>query len=298
MPNSFNVKKIYLENNLDSIQVLILGSSESLFGLNPRYFRFKTFNLAAESQSLYYDKELTLKYLDRMPQLNVVIISIAYFSLWYELFAAVENWRDYFYYKYYGIKSNDKKIFDLKQISYIDLYGIDFAQNSFRKNFTIRWVGFPDENGWINPTGSNDSTPTKTYPNSMSDSAVISKMNSYKKVMKDEFFENNKSYLDTLLTVLNSKWILPVIITTPVYKTYLNYIDYDKYRIINNELNQLCKKYNCIYLNYFEDKRFNYNDFEDSDHLGPVGAKKLSKILDEKIIKIIELNTFNKNNFK
>src|ERR1700741_548291 len=68
IPNSYNQKRIYLEQQLDSIEVLILGSSHSVDGINPQYIHPKAFNLGNISQSMYYDKSLTLKYLSRMPR--------------------------------------------------------------------------------------------------------------------------------------------------------------------------------------------------------------------------------------
>lgn len=132
-------KRKFLESKLDSIKVLILGSSHAYLGINPDYLDIKGYNLAGVSQSLYYDNELYKKYIDKMPNLRIVLISISYFSLWYELYDNyIEDWRDYYYYHFWNVKLNTPKYFDLKQISFIDLYGTSFSQNAFRKNFKVQ----------------------------------------------------------------------------------------------------------------------------------------------------------------
>jgi hypothetical protein len=66
IPNSYSFKRECLEKRLDSIEVLVLGSSQVTYGINPNYFKLKGFNLSNISQSLYYDTRLTLKYVDKI----------------------------------------------------------------------------------------------------------------------------------------------------------------------------------------------------------------------------------------
>ena len=81
--NSFNFKRRHLEDQLDSIQLLVLGSSQATYGIDPDYFSVRAYNLSNPSQSIYYDTRLTLSYLSRLPQLEYVVIPISYFSLGY-----------------------------------------------------------------------------------------------------------------------------------------------------------------------------------------------------------------------
>jgi hypothetical protein len=95
IPNSYNTKRAYYENQLDTIEILVLGSSQALEGINPEFFERKGFNLSNVSQSFYYDSQLTLKYIDQMKRLKCVIITVSYFSLWYQIYDIKESWRDY-----------------------------------------------------------------------------------------------------------------------------------------------------------------------------------------------------------
>ena len=70
-------------------------------GVNPNFFSFYGFNLSNVSQSLYYDTRLTLNYIDKMPKLKVIIMSIGYFSFRYQLSKSSEAWREDYYYTYW-----------------------------------------------------------------------------------------------------------------------------------------------------------------------------------------------------
>ena len=44
IPNDYSFKKEYLDENSDSIEILVLGSSHSYYGINPIYFHLRAFN--------------------------------------------------------------------------------------------------------------------------------------------------------------------------------------------------------------------------------------------------------------
>jgi hypothetical protein len=275
-PNSYSVKRNNLEKNLDSIQILILGSSQSLDGINPSFFDLKGFNLANSVQSLYYDKELTLKYVDKMPNLKIIFISISDFSLWLEIYNSVDSWRDYFYYNFWNIKPNNTKIFDLKQICYIDLYGISFSQNAFRKNFKVELEELPTENGWF--------FQKKQLSFPLTDSSGLARIWVHKQMIRDNVYNNNAGYLESLLSEITKRNIIPILITTPVHKTYYQNADTKKLNNMEELLNKMSSKFHCKYFNYFKDTRFDRIDFADADHLSNNGAIKFSKIINNEII--------------
>ena len=108
--SSYATKKYYFEQQLDSVETLVLGSSQTFNGVNPSCFTSKIFNLANVSQTLYYDKKLTLQYLPKLKKLNTVIISIGYCSFFYQMSDIAENWREGFYDAYFNIAANSKAI--------------------------------------------------------------------------------------------------------------------------------------------------------------------------------------------
>ena len=281
--NSYSEKRTYLETKLDSIQVLILGSSHAYFGINPDNLELKGYNLAGVSQSLYYDEELTRKYTDRLPKLRIVLISISYFSLWYELYLNnIEGWRDYFYYHFWDIKLDKPQCFDLKQISFIDLYGTSYSQNAFRKNFKVVINDYnASENGWY---GADPDIKLDT-----SEDAAKKIITFYNSLMHEDLLVKNEQYLETIVSELTKKKIIPVLITTPVYKSFSNLMDHGRTEVTDEFVRSICRKYHCDYFDYLKDSRFDISDFDNADHLNKKGAEKFSKIINEDIIKNINM---------
>jgi hypothetical protein len=283
-PNSYTIKRDNFEKQMGSDEALILGSSEALYGIDPKYFSVKAYNLAEVSQSLYYDKELIMKYIERMPSLKIVLISVSYFSLWFELYNAVENWRDDYYYISWGIKSNNPAQSWLKQFSCIDLYGTSFSQNAFRKNFRVL-DKYPHENGWYNPADNDLTHGSSSFIQvPLTDSAAGIMVEIHYSQMKDEFLQRNISYLDTLLAALVKHKIAAEIITPPVYKYYTAHTVLVKNKINQEVIQKLCDKYKCSYYDFLNDARFSYEDFLDDNHLNSKGSAKFSGILNDEII--------------
>ncbi len=277
IPNTFTIKKNIFEQKLDSIQVLILGSSETVDGINPSSLSKYGFNLASESQSLYYDTELTLKYIDKMPKLEYVLISIAYFSLWYEIYNGIEDWRDCYYYHFWHTPLNTPKIFDLRNFSYIALYGTDFSQVAFRKNFKI---SVDDERitkaGWFKRM---DSLITEN-----ADSLGEILIQKHKQIMNDGNFENNIKYLNRLLNEITKRKLTPVFVSTPVFYSYSSRMDSQKIKIIKEVTDSFCNKYHCCYLDFLNNSDFKLSDFADPAHLNFRGAEKLTRLINGQLL--------------
>lgn len=66
-------------------EVLLLGSSQIAFGLDPRLVGAHVFNAAGASQDPYYDAQYVEKFLPAMPRLRRVVWGLAPFSFGYDL---------------------------------------------------------------------------------------------------------------------------------------------------------------------------------------------------------------------
>ena len=106
IPNDYKQKRSYMDSHLDEIEVLVLGSSHSLYGINPKYFSQKTYNMAYVSQSLDLDYKILEKYGNEFKNLNVIIVDISYFSLYSTLETGPEPWRAKNYNIYYDIPTS------------------------------------------------------------------------------------------------------------------------------------------------------------------------------------------------
>ena len=277
VPNSYNQKRVYFEKSLDSIQVLVLGNSEALYAINPGYFSYSGFNLANVSQSIYYDKRLALKYIDKMPRLKLVVIPLSYTSFYHQLYDTKENWRDYYYYRFWGIRYDELPYVDGKLFSYVSLYTmpevLKMLQNDFKTNLAANL--YP--NGFMK----ND---TAGREKNISDPLGKIRVALHDSGMHEERRQEIINDLGGFLNELKQKNIQFVFITTPVCTTYSKYCNPEILSQNRHVIDSLCQYYNTTYRSYFTDNRFTEMDFADNDHMSFIGASRFSVILNEEVI--------------
>ncbi len=274
--SSYATKKYFLEQQLDSVEILILGSSQTFNGVNPACFNKRAFNLSNVSQTLYYDKRLTLEYLPKLPKLKTVLINISYFSFFYQLYDIKENWRDYYYNQHFGIKYYQLNPFLLSNYSafamYQPMHSVKLAFNKFE-----------------------DETAKEILPNGYQPKYIQEAINDgvgkeRVDVHNSENFTNRRKEIETdledFVSQLSQKNIQVVFLTTPVYSTYSKFCNKNITEENNQFVHLLCKSHKCKYLNFFEDTRFIKDDFFDNDHLKNNGAIKLSKIINDTLSKL------------
>ncbi len=115
IPNDYKYKADYLKENGKQIETLILGSSHTFTGLNPKLFTNKTFNAAHSAQSLDLDYKIFEQNRKYLPNLKTIIIPISYFSFTKQL-----------------------NNFNQKKLKYYSIYWkIDINNNDFNLNYEI-----------------------------------------------------------------------------------------------------------------------------------------------------------------
>ena len=274
LPNSYAQKKQFLGEQLQTVNILVLGSSHALDDINPDFFSCKGYNLSNVSQSLFYDTRLCMKYIDRLPHLRGVIFTVSFFSLFYELNDLPEDWRDYFYYRYYGIRHPALDYSDPKIFSYTALYTRDFISAMvFSKLNNKEEFGDIQPNGW-------KKVPAPADSNAISDSTGHEHALFHNSLVRMENLKSNIGYLRELLSELHKRNIRVCFVTTPVYQTYSRYLNPFILQANQNIIGELCREFNAGQFNYFNDPRFRKIDFSDNDHLNIAGAEKFSRILD------------------
>ncbi len=277
---SYSKKRQHLEANLPSIEVLILGNSMTHQGINPAYLSRNTYNLADASQSLYYDKELTEKYLDKMVSLKLVVINLSYYSLWYED-DRLEAWRRYFYYQYWGIKNPSISAWDINCYSKIMLFNNLIPWSYALKGFKVDMATNITAKGWnIAPDGYD-----RIYGHDKrNDSIGKTRANGIEAMCDETNFKTNCQYLVDFVTELQKRNVKVVFITTPATQFMNKYADQKKIIRTDSLMDAFSKTYHTRYFNYFLDRRFNDSDFHHVDHLNVYGAKKFTNIIDKEIL--------------
>ncbi len=276
IPNSYNTKRVYLERQLDSIEVLALGSSQTYDGINPSFFTERGFNLGVIGQPLFYDIRLARKYMDRMPRLKCVIVALSYFSFGYNLEDTGEAWRDYYYYHFWGIKADDIKWYDSRVVSFIALYTPKTVLRFAAHGFAVNEAMTMQPNGW-------NRTDT-TGHGVITDSLGHERVKIHDILNKRSRIDGNFRDLEAFLAELRSKGIVTVIVTPPVYSTYSKFTDPAAIALSRRLIDSLCASEGCTYFDFSTDKRFVISDFQDNDHLNMTGASKFSRILESEVL--------------
>ena len=271
---SFTVKRDLIEQNLDSIELVAIGTSKIFSGVNPNYMDYFAINLANNSQSTYYDIKLLEKYIDKLPKLKVIVMEVNFFSFEYNLDNGPESWRNTYYSHTFQIDPQSQKL-DFYEKFLLHIYkpkDILLHINSKKE-----YNSYFDNKGW----GKNEITeskPTKEY-------ALKRYLHLRKNYMHENDLSLNIKLLDAFLEKLNQKNIKIVIVQMPVSPLLAKLIDskiVEKNKRIINGL-QL-KTNNLVYVDYLNDSRFPNSSFIDSDHLNYSTANKFSSILNDTLL--------------
>ena len=277
IPNDYVYKNNYLDKHSEEIQILILGSSQSYYGINPDYFPQNTFNACHVSQSLDLDYKILSKYKNNFSNLKVIILPIPYPVLWEKLGSSVESWRMKNYALYYGIDTeslmdNSEVLNGKLGINIQRIYNCYFKKNNGIPSQTLGWgTSYRSENnGNLEESGKNRSLG-HTYD-------IHSKENV-------KIYKGNLEALDSFAEFCNRKNVELILVTIPTYYTYRKNQNEEQLNKMFDTMNDFVAKHNnCQYLNWYDDPDFVAKDYHDADHLCENGAIKLS----EKLVKHID----------
>ena len=273
VPNEYSYKAEWMEKNANRVETLVLGTSHAFYGINPSYLGPNAFSLANSAQSLQYDQFLLQKYAQQCKNLKRIIIPLSYFTLVSDDMENGSEWWRVINYKIY---------FDCPYHSDFSKYNF-FISNPepfraklfkcMKRNITIEC----DSLGFGYPIYH------KPSPN-LSDASVATWVNHH--TAKDlSHVEANKSIIKNMALYCNSHHIILVVVSTPVWHSYYEKLDEKQLSLMNSFAKELQSKYGVRYLDYMCDKRFVANDYTDCNHMSCDGAKKLSTIISEDLLK-------------
>lgn len=274
----YTVKSNDLLSKADSVELLILGNSHACYGINPNQFDVYAYNLAQPNQSLYFDKRITLKYLDKLVRLKYVVISIDFHSLYFSSQGIRDQW------SYYGYGIDYKNTMSIPSrlayvIGYTPRVTFSFLKKSVHKRSSDPlWhpvdmeedaQGFSSATkGWFFFDGTNYSSMNTLAYESRADSFNGTVINSTER-------EENMNDLDDFIHELKEKNITPIVITLPVYHEFANKLDSKFLEQNNKDISELTEKYHIQYWN-FSDFSLEKDAFFNCDHLNRTGANLFS----------------------
>lgn len=269
--NSYTLKKTCLEDNINQTDLIILGSSQFYYDIDSKILSEHSCNLANSNQDFYYDNQIVLKYLDKMPNLKTAIIGVSYFSFEFDLTNTEEYWRKYFYQRFWQIYPRTQSNFDIRNYSLLAAYSPQTARKIILPFFHVNLLNNVTQYGWF--TGQNNNA--KVNENTAAEDARV-----HTGYMKNNLIPINQGLLENTITNLQAKHVKVVLVSIPVSSVYFSAIDQTKYQLMQQTVLEIAQKYHLQYLNYSQNEKFNSNNFVDrSNHLDEQDASKFSYIL-------------------
>lgn len=270
IPNDYEFKAAQLKLEKNEIETLILGSSHSMYGFNPKYFKKPAFNLGHVSQTVDLDYHLLKNYIQELPKLENVILRMSYTTLHEQIKEGPEAFRlkDYNLYYNLGVSNNLK-------------FQSEVLSVKLKNNVTRLYDYYFDDSSPINVTpkgwGIFENEHAEEEINVLGRS--VAKKHT---ATTNELVKENSKFLEKIVQLCQKNNINIVLVTLPAHKSYIENLNQEQLNTVLTLAEKLEKKYNnCTYLNFLEHKDFKNKDFYDGDHLNKNGSKKLSLLVDE-----------------
>jgi hypothetical protein len=280
IPNDYIYKKEYLDAHAGEINTLILGSSHTLYGVDPVYLSRNAFNVSNVSQTLQYDYEILKKYDENFACLKTVIVPISYTSFYERAETGKESWRLKNYSIYYEIKNKKIPLKYQFEVSSMDL-----------KTNIIRVISYLKEGekitsskyGWGTDYNSEKAQDLQETARSAVLRHTAKNLHSRE---SEENLKDNKRIIESIIQICNKHNADILFFTPPVYETYRQLLNKEQLDTTIKTIDEITKEYShCTYVNLISDSSFIAADFYDADHLSEIGTKKLSLLLDSLIEK-------------
>ena len=280
-------KRVALEQQKDKIEVLVTGSSNTVYGINPDAFSHSGFNLAFLGNGMFFDARLVEKYSEQMPHLRMVVLTVNNFTMGLDYSTFSQKWRQYFLRQNFNIPIKQTGIpYDVgfwlnpSNFSRVALYG-EQAKSYIFENHSAPVDLITNSSGWFD---SGDESG-----NEQSQKLGIAAAEAHSASADVNSYDQNLQYWETLIPLLQKKNITAVIVLLPTDISYHGHFDKAKSVLMNQKLIDFALKHHIKYIDYTDDTRFSLNDFTliMPDHMNARGAMKFSKILDEEVIKAL-----------
>ena len=279
-PNPYSYKHEFVKSHLNEIKVLIMGNSHTLYSLIPDSITKYAFNCAISGRDIYYDVELTKKYIPHMESVEVVIVPLDYFSFYFG--REKQNPK---YFRYEKDMSLTQKCMHYK---YMDIQAESIwywseLLNSNQKYMSRFWESTQTAID-CDKLGSKRLRLSQRKPNweLVKLPKIIDK--SIKPDQKKIKFLNDLYQELCMITYQNNVRLL--LVSTPMYETYQKDMDSTLIKEMHEFAKRLIQKFpNTEYYDLSFDDRFAHNDFNDASHLSETGAIKFTRIFNEIIQK-------------
>lgn len=277
--NTFYAKKNYIEKNQKSIEVLVLGSSQTWRAINPEYMTVQCAPLAHGGSAFNIDYLLFQEFVEKLPNLKVVILETSYHT-----FDDNRNskWsKNHLFWIYYGINNYGK------HIPKSDYFLFTANPKAYLKKMWSSSI-FPEfgqfnKYGFI--TSSNETLETGHY-----DSLFLKNRHVYENIGN---YKKNKDLIKSIINICEERNLDVILFSPPKYFTYNENYNVKKLARRDSILSIYKDRNGVSIWNYERKWEKDTKVFYNEDHLNVDGAKKITLEIDKKLNVIIKARTHN-----
>lgn len=263
---SYSKKRAAVAARANELEVVVMGSSCALFGIDPKELGANALNLADVSQPLYYDRKILEQWVDRLPKLRLVILPISPLTLETTMPKGGEAWRTFLYERYWNIPPIDaENPLDVRHFSVTALLPPPLRMKALLKFDLAPEL---DANGFEveRDAAVTEGMAARAYATHQ---ALFSEAN----------LRENERELRGILDVLRERSIGAALVMPPVHRFYSDLYDPAVRARDLDVLHALSTEYGVPLHDHVEDTGFADDEFRDPDHLNARGASHFSKML-------------------
>lgn len=271
---SYSKKRAMLEARAPEIEVLVTGASGALFGIDPSKLGPNAVNLAEMSQSLYYDRQIVERYVDRLPRLRLVLLPVGTVTLETSAHVGGELWRSRLYTRYWDFVPPDPEpALDVRRFSVAALFPPAIRMKAL---LTFDLAAQLDANGF-------EPAP----PGVVTQASAEQEYAAHRALFDAANLEENAGELRRILGLLGRRGVRAVLVMPPVSRFYSGLVEPEVRARDLALLHALTEEFDVRLSDYTDDPRFDDAAFRDADHLNAAGAARFSTILAEELVEVL-----------
>lgn len=265
LPNSYRQKEMWMQSHAEDLEILILGNSHGLFGLCPKVFPKKAYNLCNVSQIFEYDEYLLRRYISRCRNLTDVLLIVDNSNVFDVPLEQGESFRCTYYLLY----------MDYPKHSRWSRYGLELFHIQAFKEKLLRGGDQCDSLGW-----KDSYSVEKRDTADLSDDAAEKAVEHHR--CKDwHVAEENLRTLMRIQDLCMENHVRLILVQAPVTPAYSSRISQDQLTFVSK-----CHKIGGVLsVDDSHNADFNLDDFYDADHLTDEGALKWSRMISDRLWK-------------
>lgn len=281
----YYAKRVALEAAIDDIEVLILGSSNTVFGIKPEALSQKAYNLSFLGNGMSFDALLLHKYAERMNSLRVVVLTVNYFTMGMDYATFSQSWRQYFLRQNFGIPLAPPGLSpyyftqwtEPRNFSRIALYGNRASAYAGSQHHELVDM-MTNPSGWFDSGDVPGDEKTKELGRAAAEAHNAS--------VDVSNYDRNLAYWSDLADFLKHRGVKLVIVQLPTDVSYWSNLDKTNVKVMRQKLTDFASAHGIRFADYGMDPRFGLDDFTPvmPDHMNARGAERFSKILDDEVL--------------